>query len=102
MLFYVYAFFLIASGVMLLAMGGFRAPYAKRSRVMNCIVGAAFLLYGLYLVTFFQGGHYFVLFYAFVVPVVLAVQFFRNRSAYRAAKAASGAESPAPQTASWR
>ena len=26
MLFYVYAFFLIASGVMLLAMGGFRAP----------------------------------------------------------------------------
>ena len=64
---------------------------------MNCIVGAAFLLYGLYLVTFFQGGHYFVLFYAFVVPIMLAVQFFRNRSAYRAAKSASREENPAPQ-----
>jgi len=53
-------------------------------------------------VTFFQGGHYLVLYYAFIVPIMLAVQFFRNRSAYRAAKSASREENPAPQAASWR
>jgi fatty acid desaturase len=97
MLFYVYVFFLIASGVMMLALGSFRAPYARRRRVVNSVVGAAFLLYGLYLLTFFGGGHYFLFYYAFVVPVLLAVQFFRDRTAYRAA---SGEANSAPQAAS--
>ena len=91
MLFYVYVLFLIASGVMLLAMGSFRAPFAKRRRAVNSIVGAAFVIYGLYLLLFFQSGHYLLFYYVFILPILLAVRFFRERSAYRAATAASQA-----------
>jgi hypothetical protein len=94
MLFYVYIFFLIASGVMMIAMGSLRLPYARRSRVMNFVVGAAFLIYGLYLLLFFSSGHYFLFLYAFAVPVLLAVRFFRDRSAYRA-RSANSASQPA-------
>ena len=89
MLFDVYIFFLIASGVTMIAMGSFRLPYARRSRVMNFLVGAAFLIYGLYLLLFFSGGHVFIFFYAFILPIVMGVRFFRERSAYRAARSAS-------------
>jgi hypothetical protein len=92
MLLYVYIFFLIASGVMLLAMGSFRAPFAKRRRVVNNIFGAAFVIYGLYLLLFFQGGHVFFFFYAFVLPIVLGFRFFRDRMAWRAANSASAAD----------
>ena len=85
MLFNVYIFFLIASGVMMLVMGSLRLPYARRSRVVKFIVGAAFVIYGLYLLLFFSAGHVFIFFYAFVLPIVMAVRFFRERSAYRAA-----------------
>jgi len=102
MLFNVYIFFLIASGVMMLVMGSLRLPYARRSRVLNFILGAAFVGYGLYLLLFFTGGHYLVLYYAFILPILMAVRFFRERTAYRAAKSASREENPAPQAASWR
>jgi hypothetical protein len=90
MLFYVYVLFLIASGVVMLAMGGIRAAYAKRRRVVNLILGAGFTIYGLYLLLFFHGGHYILFYYAFILPIVMVVQFFRDRSAYKTAQ-------PAPQ-----
>ena len=85
-MFYAYVFILIASGVMMLVMGILRAPYARRSRVLNLVMGAGFSIYGLYLLLFFQGGHYILFFYAFVLPVLMTVRFFRARSAYRAAQ----------------
>jgi hypothetical protein len=85
-MFYAYVFFLIASGVLMLVMGILRAPYARRSRVVNLIMGAGFAIYGLYLLLFFQGGHYILFFYAFVLPVLMTVRFFRARSAYQAAQ----------------
>jgi hypothetical protein len=85
-MFYAYVFILIASGVLMLVMGILRAPYARRSRVLNFIMGAGFAIYGLYLLLFFQGGHYILFFYAFVLPVVMTVRFFRARSAYQAAQ----------------
>ena len=88
MLFNVYVFFLIASGVLMLVMGSLRAPYAKRSRVANFIFGGGFTLYGLYLLLFFGGGHYILFVYVFVLPVLMAVRFFRDRAAYRAAQSA--------------
>jgi hypothetical protein len=96
MLFNVYIFFLIASGVMMLVMGSLRLPYARRSRVLNFILGAAFVGYGLYLLLFFTGGHYLVLYYAFILPILMAVRFFRERTAYRSYRAAQ----PDSQTAS--
>jgi hypothetical protein len=85
-MFYAYVFILIASGVLMLVMGILRAPYARRSRVLNLIMGAGFAIYGLYLLLFFQGGHYILFFYAFVLPVLMTVRFFRARSAYQAAQ----------------
>ena len=84
MSFHVYVLFLIASGMLLLALGSMRAAYAKRRRAVNLIAGAIFLVYGLYLLVFYQSGHYVVFFYVFILPVLLAVRFFRDRAAYRA------------------
>ena len=89
MLFNVYVLFLIASGIVMLVMGSLRAPYARRSRVANFIFGGGFTLYGLYLLLFFQGGHYFIFFYAFILPILMTVRFFRARTAYQAAQSAS-------------
>jgi hypothetical protein len=80
-MFYVYVLFLIASGVMMLAMGSFRAAYARRGRIVNLVVGTGFTVYGLYLLLFFRDGHYFLFLYAFILPVLLAVRFFRDRAA---------------------
>ena len=85
-MFYAYVFILIASGVLMLVMGILRAPYARRSRVLNLIMGAGFTIYGLYLLLFFQGGHYILFFYAFVLPILMTVRFLRARSAYQAAQ----------------
>src|SRR5215472_4811963 len=90
-MFYAYVLFLIASGVLMLVMGALRAPYARRSRALNLIFGAGFTIYGLYLLLFFQGGHYILFFYAFAAPVLMTVRFFRARSAYNAARAAAPA-----------
>ena len=87
MWFHVYVLFLIASGALLLGLASARAPYARRRRTVNAIVGAGFLGYGLYLLIFFRSGHYVLFFYVFVLPVLLAVRFLRDRSAYRAARA---------------
>src|SRR5580693_7190884 len=90
-MFYAYVFFLIASGALMLVMGILRAPYARRSRVVNLIMGAGFTIYGLYLLLFFQGGHYILFFYAFVLPILMTVRFFRARTAYQAAQSSLGA-----------
>ena len=85
-MFLIYVLFLIISGILMLVLGCLNAPYAKRRRVLNLIVGAGFTAYGLYLLLFFGGGHYLMFFYAFILPILLVVQFFRDRSAYKAAQ----------------
>ena len=95
MLFNVSIFFLIASGVMMLVMGSLRLPYARRSRVLNFVMGAGFVLYGLYLLLFFSSGHVFIFFYAFILPILMAVRFFRERTAYRSYNAARPESQPA-------
>lgn len=93
-MFNVYVLFLIFSGIAMLAMGFTRSAYARRRRVVNLIFGAGFLLYGLYLLLLFQGGSYFMFLYAFVVPILLIVQFFRDRAAARAATQTAGGQFP--------
>lgn len=92
-MFYIYVLFLILSGVMMLVMAFVRADYAKRRQALNFIFGAGFLIYGLYLLLAFQGGTYFMFYYVFVLPVLMAYQFFRARSA---ANARQMAASPPP------
>lgn len=89
-MFYIYVLFLIFSGIAMLVMAFVRADYAKRRQVVNFIFGAGFLIYGLYLLLVFNGGTYFMFIYAFVVPILLVVQFFRDRAAFKSRQMAAG------------
>ncbi len=92
-MFHIYVLFLLVSGIAMLAIAFVRNAQSKRRRLWNAIFGAAFTGYGLYLLLFFRGGHYLLFFYAFVLPVIMIVQFFRDRSALRARQAA-GVQAP--------
>jgi len=89
-MFYVYVLFLIFSGIAMLAMAFVRAEYAKRRQALNFVLGAGFLIYGLYLLLVFNGGTYFMFYYAFAAPILLIVQFFRDRSAFKGRQMAAG------------
>ena len=92
-MFYTYVFFLILSGIAMLVLAGIKTGRRSSRRILSGILGAAFTIYGLYLLLFFQGGHYFIFFYAFILPILMIVGFFRDRAAY---KARGGAQAPAP------
>jgi hypothetical protein len=79
-MFHIYELFLIVSGAAMLVMAGIGSRRNKVLRIWNGILGAAFLIYGLYLLLFFKGGHYFIFFYVFILPILMAVRFFRDRS----------------------
>jgi hypothetical protein len=85
-----YVFFLIFSGVAMLVIACVKSGQRKTRRIWNAIFGAGFTIYGLYLLLFFRGGHYFLFFYAFIVPILMIVQFFRDRSAARGRLQATG------------
>ena len=76
----IYALFLLFSGAALILLTFLRGrhPYY---RILNGIVGAAFLVYGIYLLVFFHGGTVTVFWYVFIVPILLIVRYFRGRSA---------------------
>lgn len=100
-MFDVYVLFLILSGISMLVMALVRTNYAKRRQVWNFIFGAGFTIYGLYLLLVFNGGHYVMFYYAFVLPILMIVGFFRDRAAamsqrkINAARPAPGAGFPA-------
>ena len=79
-MFDVYVLFLILSGVTMLVMAFVRTDYAKRRQALNFVLGAGFTIYGLYLLLFFNGGHYIFFYYVFVLPVFMVLQFFRDRT----------------------
>jgi hypothetical protein len=93
-LFNVYILFLIISGAAMLGMSGVRKGQVTTRRIWNAILGAAFLIYGLYLLIFFQGGHYVLFYYVFILPILMGVRFFRDRSAYRARQQAATVQTP--------
>ena len=55
-------------------------------RMVRAAVGTAFVAYGVYLMLFYQGGMVFFSTLVFVIPVVLGIQFFRERSDYKLRK----------------
>jgi hypothetical protein len=94
--FLIYVLFLIVSGITMLVMAGVKSGQTARRRVWYAVFGAGFTLYGLYLLLFFRGGHILVFFYAFLLPVLLIVRFFRDRSAFRAKQQAATLPGPPP------
>jgi hypothetical protein len=79
-----YVLFLILSGIAMLVIAGVRTGQRKVRRLWNGIFGAGFLGYGLYLLLAFHGGHYYIFLYAFILPILMIVQFFRDRGLVRA------------------
>src|ERR1700692_4193263 len=92
--FHVYVIFLLVSGIAMLVTAFIRVGRAMRRRIWSGILGAAFTIYGLYLLLFFHGGHYFLFYYVFIVPVLLIAQFFRDRSAYKVGPESQAAQGP--------
>jgi hypothetical protein len=94
--FHIYVLFLILSGIAMLVMASIKTGQTTSRRVLNGVLGAGFTIYGLYLLLVFQGGHYLLFFYVFILPVLMIVRFFRDRSAYQARKQAAAFQAPPP------
>ncbi|MRH88156.1 hypothetical protein GFY24_12000 [Nocardia sp. SYP-A9097] len=75
-----YVGLLALSGVIMLALAVVKNGQSSPSRLLNALFGAAFLGYAGYLAFLFDGGSYLVFFQAFIVPVIMVVNFFRNRT----------------------
>ncbi len=84
--FHAYALLLMISGGLLVVMAGALSGPSKASRVINLLVGLAFFGYGFYLEFLFGGGHYYIFFYAFILPVLLIVNTFKARKAANEAR----------------
>jgi hypothetical protein len=94
--FNIYVIFLIVSGIAMLVTAFVRVGRHMRRRIWSGILGAVFTIYGLYLLLFFHSGHYFIFYYAFILPILLIVQFFRDRSAYKGGQGSQGPQAPYP------
>jgi hypothetical protein len=75
-----YVALLAISGIAMLVMAVVRQGQSVVSRSINGIFGAVYLGYAIYLEFFFDGGSYLIFFQAFLLPVLMLVNFFRNRT----------------------
>jgi membrane-bound ClpP family serine protease len=63
--------------------------------VIGVLIGAAMLVYGLYLTFIFQGGTYYISFYVIVAPVIFVLALIRTakrKSAQPAQRAGGGVD----------
>ena len=90
--FNLYSALLAISGILLAvtAATGFGGR-SVGARVLNAIFAVAFLAYAVYLQFIFTSGTVFISYYVFVVPILLIVQAFRNRTAAKQQAAAAQA-----------
>jgi predicted lipid-binding transport protein (Tim44 family) len=95
-MFHVYEVFLIISGIAMLVLASLRTGQSNVRRIWSGVLGAGFLVYGLYLLLFFTGGHYFIFFYVFILPILLIFRYFRDRKAYQARQARQAAATQQP------
>lgn len=88
--FNLYSALLAISGILLAVTAA--TGFGSRSvgaRVLNGIFAVAFLAYAVYLQFIFTSGTVFISYYVFVVPILLIVQAFRNRTAAKQQQAAA-------------
>jgi hypothetical protein len=69
-----YWIMLVLSGAALVVVGGAVRGRSNGLRIVNILIGLAFLGYGLYLGFIFKGGSYTIWFYAFALPIILIVR----------------------------
>ncbi|MEU3419704.1 hypothetical protein AB0F39_14320 [Streptomyces murinus] len=92
-----YVVLLFISGAAMLILGVINASgLSKGWRAFNVIAGLGFMGYGIYLGFIFQGGTYIVFFKAFILPVMVIVNFFRSLSRRKATPAPQPVAAPYP------
>jgi hypothetical protein len=77
-----YDLLLFIAGCGLMSMACDRRQELKQ-RMMRAAVGAALIAYGLYLLLFYQGGPVVYSSLVLIIPVVLGIQYFRERADYK-------------------
>jgi hypothetical protein len=77
-----YCLLLMLSGILMVALGVMRARRPAR-RVVRVLLGVAYFGYGFYLTFIFTGGHYWLFFQAFLVPVLVVADALRSGAARR-------------------
>ncbi len=75
-----YVALLAVSGTVMIAMALVKDGQSPTSRMLNGIFGVVYLGYAAYLVFFFDGGSYLIFFQAFILPVLMVVNFLRTRT----------------------
>ena len=95
-MFDIYVLFLILSGIAMLVIASVKTGQSTTRRAWNAVLGAGFTVYGLYLLLFFHGGQYLMFYYVFILPILMVVRFFRDRSAFRARQEAAVVQGPQP------
>ena len=75
-----YVALLAISGIIMIALASAKNGQSTASRSFHSILGAVYLGYAAYLAFIFDGGSYLIFFQAFIVPVVMVVNYFRNRT----------------------
>ncbi|WP_416481542.1 hypothetical protein [Streptomyces sp. CL12] len=92
-----YVVLLFISGAAMLILGVINASgLSKGWRAFNVIAGLGFMGYGIYLGFIFQGGTYIVFFKAFILPIMVIVNFFRSLSRRKATPAPQPMAAPYP------
>ena len=89
-----YCLLLMFSGIAMLVMAVLRNQTTQR-RVIRAIFGIGYYIYGFYLTFVFSGGHYFLFFQAFIVPVLLIIDTIRSQAARRRIRQPAGGGYPA-------
>lgn len=84
-----YCILLMLSGIAMLVIAVLRNQAVQR-RVIRAIFGIGYFCYGFYLTFVFAGGHYFLFFQAFLVPVLLIVDTIRGQASRRRLRQAVG------------
>lgn len=91
-----YVGLLALSGIVMIAMAVVKGGQSDLSQWLNAIFGAGFLGYAGYLAFVFEGGSYLIFFQAFILPVVMVVNFVRSTD-WRAL-----VTKPTPTQKAWR
>ncbi|QKW39595.1 hypothetical protein HUT06_40840 [Actinomadura sp. NAK00032] len=72
-----YVVFLLVSGLAMLLMAAIGGGQSGGERLLNLAFGVGFLGYAIYLGFIFDGGEYFMFFYAFILPVLMLFRFVK-------------------------
>ncbi|MFC5642966.1 hypothetical protein [Kitasatospora cinereorecta] len=98
-----YVVLLLISGVAMVGIGAVASSGLSAGwRVFNVIAGVGFVGYGIYLGFIFEGGTYIIFLKAFILPVLMIVNFVRslaNRKNAAPVQASMVAPVPAPAPA---